>query len=184
MWNERMNNIPGWYDESIPPWLNPEFESRLRLRERWAELKTEGSSPHPVRPKSYASFTCDFPTCGGGNNAFGGVALEERHPLGDLRLVRFLLAVPAIPWCREKHLIRTALKGILPEAVRLRPKAPVPGFPYFELARRSRRPELPTLRELHRYVDFSKLPKWPGKDREELDYALRFLRLHYWLLGL
>jgi asparagine synthase (glutamine-hydrolysing) len=179
-----MSNQPDWYHESMPPWLNPEFESRLRLRERWEELKTEAFSPHPIRPKSYASFTGDFPMCGGGNDDYAGSVIEELHPLGDLRLVRFLLDVPAVPWCREKHLIRTALKGILPGAVRLRPKAPLAGFPYLERARRSQRQELPPVPALERYVDLSKLPKWPGTDREELDYSLRVMGLHYWLLGL
>lgn len=185
MWRERRSNQTDWYDESTPPWLNPEFETRLRLRERWLEIKTEAVSPHPVRPKAYASFTGDFPMCGGGNEgSYAWAAIEEFHPLGDLRLVRFLLAVPAVPWCREKYLIRTALKGILPETVCLRPKAPVPGFPYLERARLSQPAELPPVPVLERYVDLSKLPKWPGKDRAELDYALRVLGLHYWLLGL
>ena len=184
MWRERLSSQPDRYDESIPVWLNPEFETRLRLRERWVEIKMEAASPHPVRPKGYASFTGDFPMCGGGNDGYAGVMSEQLHPLGDLRLVRFLLSVPAVPWCREKYLIRTALKGILPEAVRLRPKAPLPGFPYLERARCSERPELPPVPALERYVDLSKLPKWPVGNREELDYALRVLSLHYWLLGL
>lgn len=184
MWRERMSNQPNWYDESIPPWLSPEFESRLRLRERLAELKSEGLSPHPIKPKSYASFTGDFPMCGGGNNGYAGIAIEELHPLGDLRLVRFLLTVPAIPWCREKYLIRAALKGVLPETVRLRPKAPLVGFPYLERARRSQPNELSPTAVLDRFVDLSKLPKWPGENREQLDYLLRILGLHYWLLGL
>jgi len=184
MWRERTSNQPDWYHESIPPWLNPEFEVRLRLRERWAEIKTEALSPHPIRPKSYASFTGDFPICGGGNNGYDGSAIEELHPLGDLRLVRFLLAVPAVPWCREKYLIRTALKGILPEAVRLRPKAPLAGFPYLERPRRALVPMLPVLSALADYVDLKKVPEWPGRDREEFDYRLRVLSLHYWLLGL
>jgi asparagine synthase (glutamine-hydrolysing) len=184
MWRERRSNQPDWYDESIPAWLNLEFEARLRLRERWVELKTEALPPHPVRPKSHASFTGDFPMCGGGNDGYAGSAIEELHPLGDLRLVRFLLAVPAVPWCREKYLIRTALKGILPEAVRLRPKAPLAGFPYLERARHSQPAELPSVPALERYVDLTKVPKWPGKHREELDYALRVVGLHYWLAAL
>lgn len=184
MWKERMSNHPDWYEESIPPWLNADFEERLRLRERWVELKTETSSPHPIRPKSHASFTNDFPMCCVGNEGYAGSAIEELHPLGDLRLVRFLLNVPAIPWCRDKYLIRTALKGILPEAVRLRPKAPLAGYPYFERAQHSKPTELSPVRALERYVDLSKLPQWPGKDREELDYALRVVALHYWFLGL
>jgi asparagine synthase (glutamine-hydrolysing) len=122
--------------------------------------------------------------CGGGNDGYADSAIEELHPLGDLRLVRFLLSVPAIPWCREKHVIRIVLKGILPEAVRQRRKAPLAGFPYFEQARHFTPAELPPVQSLERYVDLSKLPDWPGENREELDYAVRVLSLHYWLLSL
>ncbi len=184
MWREMRRNQPDRYNGSIPPWLNPEFETRLRLRERLTEIKGEAVSPHPVRPMAYASFTGDLPMCGGGNDGYAGAAIEELHPLGDLRLLRFLLVVPAVPWCREKYLIRTALKGIIPEAVRLRPKAPVGGFPYFERARRAPQPELPPLPALAAYVDMKKVSEWPGRDREEFDYRLRVLSLHYWLTGL
>ncbi len=184
MWRERTSNQPDWYDETIPPWLNPEFEARLRLTERWTASKREALSPNPIRPKSYASFTGDFPICGGGNDGYARAEIDERHPLGDLRLVRFLLAVPAIPWCREKYLIRKALAGILPEGVRRRPKAPLAGFPDHERARCARAPELPSLPALKRYVDIRKLPAWPGQTREEFDCSRRVLSLHYWLLGL
>jgi asparagine synthase (glutamine-hydrolysing) len=104
-----------------------------------------------------------------------------------LRLVRFLLTVPAVPWCRGKYLIRAALRGLVPEAVRLRPKAPVPGYPELEQMRRFGVPELPAGSELERYVDVSKLQARPAQvdeDHRELEVRLRTLGLHYWLAGL
>ena len=32
--------------------------------------------------------------------------LELRHPFIDLRLVEYLLAIPAVPWCVNKHILR------------------------------------------------------------------------------
>ncbi len=49
--------------------------------------------------------------------------VETRYPFFDLRLAKFLLALPPIPWCLNKTLLRRAMCGILPEPVRLRPKA-------------------------------------------------------------
>jgi hypothetical protein len=111
-----------------------------------------------------------------------GAPCEFLHPYWDVRLVRFFLRVPAVPWCRNKHLIRVALRGLAPEAVRLRPKAPLAGLPYLERIRRSGYPELPSCPEIRRYVD--KIPVQTGRNREEIDGDLRILGLQYWLLGL
>jgi len=106
------------------------------------------------------------------------------HPLYDLRLVRFLMSVPAMPWCRNKYLIRVAMRGILPDAVVKRPKAPLAGLPYLERARNLQPPDFQPTTELRKYIDLSKVPAWPGSGREELDMVLRVLGLHYWLRSL
>jgi asparagine synthase (glutamine-hydrolysing) len=43
-----------------------------------------------------------------------GIPLEVCHPFFDLRLVDFLLALPALPWCSDKELRREAARCILP----------------------------------------------------------------------
>jgi len=53
------------------------------------------------------------------------VPIEVCHPFFDLRLVDFLLALPALPWCSDKELLREAARCILPDAVRLRRKSPL-----------------------------------------------------------
>ena len=186
MWKRRRSNQPNWYDESFPPWLNSEFDARLRLRQRWNEIRAEVFSRHPIRPKGYASFACDFPmgADGGNGGCIGEPAVEHLHPLWDVRLLCFLLTVPAVPWCRDKYLVRSALYGLVPEAVRRRPKAPLAGFPYLERARRVSQPKLPPFPQLARYVDVNKVPIWPGANRRELDYIIRVLGLHYWFAGL
>jgi asparagine synthase (glutamine-hydrolysing) len=55
--------------------------------------------------------------------------IEPRYPYLDLRLLRYLLAVPPIPWCLNKTLLRRATRGMLPEPVRRRPKTPLAGEP-------------------------------------------------------
>jgi len=109
-----------------PPWLAPPFERDHDLPQRWREMCSP-LPPHPFSPKAYHAMNSGLfaevqemydPT-------WTGVALETRNPFLDRRLVRFLLRIPAIPWAMNKHLIRFAQAGIIPEEVRLRSKTPV-----------------------------------------------------------
>ena len=59
-----------------------------------------------------------------------GIALEYRHPFLDLRVIRHALSLPPYPWCVRKEVLRAAMRGRLPERVRLRPKTPLAGYPY------------------------------------------------------
>lgn len=52
-------------------------------------------------------------------------ALELRHPYRDRRLVEFVLALPSNQLYRRglyKHILRNAMKGLLPEMIRTRPQ--------------------------------------------------------------
>jgi len=62
--------------------------------------------------------------------------VEVRFPYMDVRVARYLLAVPPVPWCADKYLVREAMRGRLPEPVRRRPKAPLAGDPAFEYLKR------------------------------------------------
>jgi asparagine synthase (glutamine-hydrolysing) len=186
IWRERASNEPDRYVPTFPQWINQEFEKHLKLKQRWKELGKGKASPHPIRKDAYLSFASDFPMDWdtGNGGCPGDPAADQLHPFWDIRLVRFLLAVPAVPWCREKYLIRTALKGVLPEAVRQRPKSPVPGLPYLLRVRRFPDPGLPDVPALAAFVNLKELPKWPGHTRENTDHILRVLSLHYWLLAI
>lgn len=58
------------------------------------------------------------------------------HPFLDLRVVRFCLQLPPVPLCWDKHLIRVALRGLLPGHVVTRPKTPVRSDPLGAAVRR------------------------------------------------
>ena len=60
----------------------------------------------------------------------------------DLRLLRYMLAVPAMPWCRVKYLQRQAMRGILPEPVRRRRKTILRGDPVWDTLKGSKLPDL------------------------------------------
>jgi asparagine synthase (glutamine-hydrolysing) len=108
----------------FPPWINPTLESRLQLQERWRQLDSVPVSNHPWRPTAYASFGIplwqtlfEFLDA-----ATTRACFEVRHPFLDLGMLRFLLAVPALPWCRSKYLLRRAMRGALPLEVLRRRK--------------------------------------------------------------
>ena len=42
---------------------------------------------------------------------------EIQHPFLDLRLVQYMLALPAMPWCRNKLIIRRSMRTALPRDV-------------------------------------------------------------------
>jgi len=62
--------------------------------------------------------------------------LELRHPFIDVRLVEYLLSIPPVPWCVNKHILRLAMKDRLPAAVINRLKTPLAGDPTLQLIRR------------------------------------------------
>ena len=66
-----------------------------------------------------------------------GLPLEVRHPLIDVRLLEFLLAIPPVPWCVNKHILRRAMNRRLPASILNRPKTPLAGNPALQLARRA-----------------------------------------------
>jgi asparagine synthase (glutamine-hydrolysing) len=121
-----------------PQWLNPEFEKRNGLRQRWEEQAWESSWPGGgTRAAAYRNMTLPrwarlFEIYDAGVT---GVAVDSRHPLLDLRLLRFLLSLPAVPWCIDKHVMRKAAAGALPRTIINRPKTGLKGDPNRILAK-------------------------------------------------
>ena len=115
------------------------------------------------------------------------VPVEVCHPFFDLRLVDFLLALPALPWCSDKELLREAARGILPDAVRLRRKSPLLADPLIALLQR---PEsacvdsFEAVPELDRYVERRLVPKvYRERNTWNAWIHLRPLSLNLWLLS-
>jgi asparagine synthase (glutamine-hydrolysing) len=51
-----------------------------------------------------------------------GFPVELRMPMFDVRVIQFMLALPAMEWLRGKKILQRALRGYLPEAVLTRRK--------------------------------------------------------------
>jgi asparagine synthase (glutamine-hydrolysing) len=111
----------------LPSWIAPDLVRSLRLEERWNDYWNDEAPIHPTRPQAY--------------NLLQGVGWQRlneytdpaamharivyRNPYLDVRLIRFLLRVPPMPWFAEKELLRDAMRGRLPELTRKRRKTPI-----------------------------------------------------------
>ena len=51
------------------------------------------------------------------------------YPFFNVALARYATSLPTVPWAIDKEVLRAALRGRLPDEVRLRPKAPLAGTP-------------------------------------------------------
>jgi asparagine synthase (glutamine-hydrolysing) len=109
---------------SYPEWLNPEFQERMELPKRWAELRKIRGKSHPWYPDAAEGLNGgSWATVLENEDAdWTRIALESRAPLLDMRIHRFLLRVPPIPLCINKELLRRAVRDLLPTQIVLRPK--------------------------------------------------------------
>jgi asparagine synthase (glutamine-hydrolysing) len=176
------------WEPSYPAWLDVKLQSRLELRARWEQIRNRAGQGHPVRPTAYWSFASPlwsamFEGQDPGNTM---APLEVRHPFLDLRLLRYMLAVPVIPWCRAKHLLRHSMRGALPQAVLRRPKTVLSGDPMMDQLRElDPLPSAPA-RGLRKYVDPGRVPpqKLLGSHANNFWMNLRPISLNYWLKNL
>jgi asparagine synthase (glutamine-hydrolysing) len=124
--------------EGYPEWLNPEFERRANLKQRWLELQSPSkNTQHPLHPEAYDALHDGFwaAVLETEDAGWTRVRLETRGPLLDLRILKFLLRLPPVPWCVKKELIRLAMKDSLPREIVERPKTPFPNNPIEALDR-------------------------------------------------
>ena len=128
---KRWLGIPSWRPP-YPSWMSKELSQNLNLLDRWEKVNGDRTPIHPVRPEAYEQLTAPlWPHLFESRDpGVSGFPVEVRYPFFDLRLVNYLLAIPTIPWFLHKELVRVAMGGILPEAVRLRPKTPLVGDPW------------------------------------------------------
>lgn len=168
---------------AFPSWIEQDLDRRFDLRARWAEALAPSHSAHPIRPRAHGSLGAPawqsvFESM---HPAHTRAHLDFRHPYLDLRVLRFLLRVPVIPWCREKHLLRLALRGRVPETVRRRKKTPLRGDPLRARVRRDGLPPMPVNRAIERFGSLEEVRRLAREDSPEVGHALRLVALGHWL---
>jgi len=110
--------------------------------------------------------------------------LEVRHPFIDVRLVDYLLSIPTVPWCTNKHILRCAMKQQLPDAVVNRPKTPLAGDPALQQIRRAGVRWLDNFEvtpQLTRFVNLSHRRSQAEATPSTLWANLRVFALNHWL---
>lgn len=116
----------------IPPWIDAGFARRVGLAERVAEQNARPAPAHPIRPEAAEQLSSPFwpSVFAYYDPGVTGLPLEVRHPFFDLRLVRFVLAVPPAQWYNDKGLLRIGMRGRLPAPLLRRPKTPLREDPF------------------------------------------------------
>jgi asparagine synthase (glutamine-hydrolysing) len=122
---------------TYPSWVDDAFATRVDLRERCHQANSE--IPADDHPHSAALRALDSkvwaPLFEGYDPGSTRLPLELRHPLIDIRLVGYLFSLSPIPWCVNKHILRSALNKRLPPAILHRPKAALASDPTLHLVR-------------------------------------------------
>jgi asparagine synthase (glutamine-hydrolysing) len=175
--------------EVFPAWLNEEFATRFECRARWHAAqrasRVPAASPHPIRPRGYDGLNAiDWQSLFEHCDISGALSQAEiRHPFLDLRVLQYMLALPAMPWCRNKLIIRRSMRGALPRDVLRRKKTTIPVSPDLTRVLASGLPRPVLAPDLLKYVNPGRMTTVP-KDSLELRGALRPLGLSYWLQDL
>ena len=117
--------------DAVPTWfarpLLAAFDPHARSQEVWRRrLANRGPRAEAVNETSDGWWTSTFESLDPGAT---GRPVEVRYPYFDVRLASFALRLPSFPWCLGKEITRAAMRGRLPEQVRLRPKSPLEADP-------------------------------------------------------
>lgn len=173
----------------FPEWIDESFASRTNLLERhkqfWDSHSVRiGRRPAAMRALNSKIWTSLFEGYDPGATKLN---LELRHPFIDLRLIEYLLAIPTVPWCVNKHILRRAMKNKLPDDVLNRPKSGLAGSPALQLVRRASVRWLDSFEvspQLRAFVNLDR--RRPVVEEETSDglwASLRVFALNYWLMN-
>jgi asparagine synthase (glutamine-hydrolysing) len=171
----------GRADSGGPAWLRADLRAR-----RVEQVRAREGPTHPTRSEAARRLETWHwqPFLESLDAGFHGVPLDVRLPYLDVRLIRFALAVPPIPWLQRKHLLREAARGLIPDSIRLTAKRGLPGV-YEARARQwwSRDPSpFEPCEAFARYVDVRALPSVDrSSSAAEVRLHLRLRILDRWL---
>ena len=171
---------------SYPQRIDESFAKRInlkdRVREAWTAPVVDKRRPATLRALQTKVWA---PLFEGYDANATRLPLEVRHPFIDVRLVEYLLAIPAKPWCVNKHILRCAMKDRLPAAILDRPKTPLAGDPALQLMRRASvrwRDSFEVTPQLERFVNLSRRRSLADENTPDAAWAkLRLFALNHWL---
>ena len=174
-------------EPALPEWIDESFAKRTNLLDRLKQSSVNPVNPHERRPWAMWALESKVwaPLFEGYDKSATRLNLELRHPFIDVRLVEYLLAIPPVPWCSNKHILRLAMKDRLPAAVINRPKTPLAGDPTLQLVRRGSVRWLDSFEvnpQLESFVNLSLRRSIADElTPDGLWASLRVFALNYWL---
>ena len=114
----------------FPEWLNPDFARETAARERFEAM----FAPPPARIHAFRNEAARLAMRPIWSNIFEaydagatGNPVVFTTPYFDVRVVEFLFSLPPMPHFAGKDLARRTTAGLLPDALRFRPKTPLAG---------------------------------------------------------
>jgi len=166
-----------------PSWIRPWVEQAYDLRQRWFGAHARFDNEHPTRPQAYEGLTGSAfsSMCEQFDPGWHKVPLEFRHPYLDVRVLRFMLSVPAVPWCRNKLVMRKAAEPLLPAECISRPKTFVRGQPWQQAFSGRPEPEFLSREVMSEYVDLDRVKLHEQDDQWGFALAEHVFAVDYWL---
>lgn len=184
-WLGARRSVPAlerWRDRRqsrAPSWLRTPYAGM-------GAASTSYGTPHPTRERAARALRHPlWDACAWLDDpAMTGVDLTVLLPFMDTRLIHFCFTLPALPWLQRKHLLRSALRGALPDALVDRPKTPVSGYyeARVEVWRRLGAPA-PLPAAVDEWVDRDRWKRTlaTARDPDDVYAAWRVLELSRWL---
>jgi len=167
--------------KGYPQWLNPEFERRCGLRDRWRQICSYVQQlrlgiprifNHPIWPALMEEHDAGITR----------VPLEYRHPFCDLRIIEFCMGLPPLPWRLGKQLLRALMRDVLPFEILARRKTLMVADPVAILLQREGWRDLAPLKPvLKDYVEVDAIPGETNGSCGSIFASLAPLSLGLWL---
>jgi len=119
----RARRSHGAHEAATPAWFSADARAHLRA-------VAPQEARHPTRARAVDSLSAPL-----WESVFASLdpsVMGRPHgfalPFLDPRVMAYVFALPPIPWCQRKYLLRRAFRGLLPADVLARPKTTLPGF--------------------------------------------------------
>lgn len=173
---------------TVPNWVNPAFAQQQELSARAQQYSAESGDLIARYGMGHTAFWSNI--CEQLHPGYTGIPIQPMLPFFDLRLVQAVIAMPPIPWLVDKHILRQAMQGRLPQATRSRKKMVFTASPDYSQTLRAMVPVwigdlVKNTPELNNYVDVAAL-LGPLQGDAAVDQATlvgleKALALAYWL---